>query len=397
MQHGSLRHPWLIVSTALAIIFVILDFGAASIVVENMPVSPNMYFHHGLKPNFSTSAIWGDAGYRISTNSLGLKDRTSRQVPPDDGRRRLLYLGDSFTEGVGIPYEKTFVGIIDDRIRQTGDDTEVLNGGVISHSPYLYFLHLKDLIDRQGVRIDEVVVFIDVSDIQDELVYEDFKPGEITASLLMRYIKQFWQQHSLVGNVILTRSSAMQPYIDAIRSWMRAISRKEVSLQFLQPARAAQTVGMAADDHSSPLTRPHQEVWDNPNFYLQRDTWIDNDDAFMAWGKYGLHLARENLKRLVEYAEKKGIKVSFAIYPWPRFAHTESNRGREVWRKIASEEKWMLVDLYEDFAKTPDAAKSLFIPGDVHWNVQGHQFVAERWLAHYCQMRRATWCERLAK
>jgi hypothetical protein len=44
----------------------------------------------------------------VFTDSLGFKDASRRAVPD---RRRILFIGDSFTEGVGLPYEQTFVGL----------------------------------------------------------------------------------------------------------------------------------------------------------------------------------------------------------------------------------------------------------------------------------------------
>jgi hypothetical protein len=107
-------------------------------------------------------------------------------------------------------------------------------------------------------------------------------------------------------------------------------------------------------------------------------------------------LARKNLARLADYAASKGMPISFAIYPWPRFARHPDNRGRLVWDKIAAEEKWALVDLYPDFAALPDPAR-LYIQGDVHLSAAGHQFVADAWLAKYCKLRHQDWCDRLPR
>jgi lysophospholipase L1-like esterase len=400
MTHGQAkasRAHWAIMIAAMLLLFVAFDFGLAVFFVDGIAVVPNKYFHHGLKANLSTSSVWGAAHYPIATNNFALKDREPRQLVLDDGHPRLLFLGDSFTEGVGFPYEKTFVGLIDDHIRRSGSDIEVLNGGVISHSPYLYYLHLKDLVERLHVRIDEVVVFIDVSDIQDELVYEDFQPGVVTMSLAIREAQLYCQQYSLTCSVLFTRLPALRPVFDAMRSWMRSVSRasgsvpKPEAVQGPQARVPAKTELVTSTE--APLVRPSQSVWDNANFYAQRDAWIDHDSAFQAWGRYGLHLARINLERLVQFAAGHHIKVSFAIYPWPRFAQTRSNRAREAWRKIAADEHWTLVDLHEDFADTPDAAKTFYIAGDVHWNERGHAFVAEHWVARYCRVQQAAWCK----
>jgi hypothetical protein len=46
----------------------------------------------------------------VITNSLGFKDAMPRNVPLHSKRKRVLFLGDSFTEGLGTSYNETFVG-----------------------------------------------------------------------------------------------------------------------------------------------------------------------------------------------------------------------------------------------------------------------------------------------
>ena len=307
VRKGFFRRPQFVVAIALVVLFFACDFGLAFLLVPKVPYTPNRFYHHALIPNLSSEARWGFAHYPIATDSLGLRDKTPREVPPVGTHPRLLFLGNSFTEGVGVPYERTFVGIIADRIRRAGGDTEVFNGGVASHSPRLYFLHLLDLVERQGARFDEIVVFIDVSDIQDELAYEGFTPGRFTLSLALRYLKQYAEQNSLVAYVLFNRLPGLRPYLDALRSWVSRQSQRKASLDLVSLASLA--AAAAAQPTLQPpegITRPAREVWDNPNYYMARDTWIDSDNAFRSWGAYGLKLARQNSGAARELCREQG-------------------------------------------------------------------------------------------
>ena len=95
-------------------------------------------FHHTLKAN-SHHAIepWGHLIYPLSTNSLGFKDRAIRQVPLQSTQYRILFIGDSFTEGVGYEYDQTFVEKVDEVLK--GYEIEVLNAAVATYSPTIYF------------------------------------------------------------------------------------------------------------------------------------------------------------------------------------------------------------------------------------------------------------------
>jgi hypothetical protein len=85
-------------------------------------------------------------------------------------------MGDSFVEGIGLDYDETFIGILDTMLKGSGREIETLNGGVLSYSPKLYYLKVEGLVDS-GLKVDHVIVFIDISDVQDEIVHERFRPG----------------------------------------------------------------------------------------------------------------------------------------------------------------------------------------------------------------------------
>ena len=75
-------------------------------------------------------------------------------------------MGDSFTEGGLLDYTDTFVGRIDSDLGEK--KIEVLNAGVSSYSPIIYWRKIKYLIEDMKLKFDEVVVFIDISDPYDE-------------------------------------------------------------------------------------------------------------------------------------------------------------------------------------------------------------------------------------
>jgi virulence-associated protein VapD len=62
-----------------------------------------------------------------------------------------------------VPYEETFVG----RFAVAFLQFEVLNAAVSSYAPSVYYAKTKYLLDS-GFHLDEVTVYIDISDVQDE-------------------------------------------------------------------------------------------------------------------------------------------------------------------------------------------------------------------------------------
>ena len=81
-----------------------------------------------------------------------------------------MFIGDSVTEGIFLNYEDTFVGLIDKYFEKK--NIQVLNAGVATYSPSIYFAKINYFLE-QGLKFDELVVFIDISDIVDEAIWYD--------------------------------------------------------------------------------------------------------------------------------------------------------------------------------------------------------------------------------
>jgi len=109
-------------------------------------------YDHGLAPKFDGYDVWGETRYWLLTNSLGFKDASTREVPLQSNTRRILLMGDSFVEGIGLPYERTFAGLLYEAGQARPDKVEFLDAGVASYSPSVYYKKIKYLLDR-GLKI----------------------------------------------------------------------------------------------------------------------------------------------------------------------------------------------------------------------------------------------------
>jgi lysophospholipase L1-like esterase len=81
--------------------------------------------------------------YIRNTNSLGFGDNewTSDKKPY---KKRILALGDSFTEGDGAPYDSSYVSILRQILSTSGDTFYVMNAGSCGSDPFLNYMNLKD-------------------------------------------------------------------------------------------------------------------------------------------------------------------------------------------------------------------------------------------------------------
>ena len=354
------RNPVLTIVLVNLAILVLLDVAAGFFVASwrhDTFRRPDPNFHHGLKPGRSARHTWGPNEYPIYTDSLGFKDRDTRAISLVPAGKRIVFIGDSFTEGIGYPFEKTFVGLVAEQLGPGG--IEVLNAGVIGYSPRLYYLKIKDLIERVGLRFDELYVFIDISDPINELEYEGYRPADSplvrAASRLDEALLERSALYYLLRSTIAGR--------EQVRSWK--------ALHGDHP----QWVGPQTAIHD-----PDVESY-----------WTLNRGLYTRYAARGLHLAEENMDRLVELCRQHGIRVTLAVYPWPIQIINGDLFSLQVsfWQNYTDRRGLELINFFPAFIRKGEDPAAVvgryFIPGDDHLNEEGHRLVANE-----CLRRRPT-------
>jgi len=139
---------------------------------------PDPLFHNGLLPKSSgwQTAYFGP--YLIRTNSLGMRDAESRDVPLVAGKRRVMVMGDSSIEGLGLNWQDTAVGML----AESRHDLDILNAGICGHTTSSYLVRTRYMIESMGVHIDDLIVEVDISDPADlEFRYANFDGHRVTA------------------------------------------------------------------------------------------------------------------------------------------------------------------------------------------------------------------------
>ena len=130
-------------------------------------------YHHTLIPNYEGIGYWGPGTYHVCTNGSAFKDSCSK-VGVVEKSFDIAFMGDSFTEGVGMPYEQTFVGMI----AAKNPNLKIANLGVVSYAPQIYLAKLRELY-AQGYQFKKVIVFIDIGDVQDEALTYEVVDGKV--------------------------------------------------------------------------------------------------------------------------------------------------------------------------------------------------------------------------
>lgn len=355
----------------LAVVFAGIDFILGAVLIPDSYSSfriQSKIHHHGLEKNVSTEAAWGPLIYNFYTNSLSFRDNEVRDVPLRSEKKRILIMGDSHSEGVGIEYPYTFAGRL--QSIATDKDIEILNSSAVSYSPKIHFLKGDFLLNKKGLEVDEIWVTIDISDLQNEIAYASFKPEESEPG---------WLSGTTVRR-FLQRNSFSYYSVSAIRKEKETNSMNETLLAFKNqtgslPDRNA--IGLYKEFFRS---FDNEKLLRNPDFHGVSE-WIYRDQL-RELADEGLQLGFQNIKNLNQICIDKNIRLRLSVHPWQSqvLKGDTTDYYVESWRNFCRSENIDFINLYPAFITEENPlwiAKTCYIEGDNHWNETGHERVAK--------------------
>ena len=323
------------------------------------------HYHHDFRPMSSWYDTWGYKMPKIYTNSEGFKDISKRKL--NFKKENVLFIGDSFTEGVGLPYEESFVGIIDQKISQNNDDILVLNAGVQSYSPAVYFAKLNHILNIRKLPINKVFVVVANGDIHDDLyryksvsdenivIHEDYRQNKILINII-----NFYKSNTLTYQFI-TRVTPIKPHLKAL------FKKKEYEFEEAEKYLLKNT--------------SDQQILDILNSYHDHQ-YLLNENEFNNWGKRGLETSKKYLEKLINMCKEKEIEVTLIVMEEAIIFlnSVDIKFYKNYWNKIATDKQVdyiYLEDYHSSYTNKFNAYRDLFFIRDNHWNEKGNKFIAE--------------------
>ncbi len=313
------------------------------------------------RPNCSCVRPWLGTSYEFKTNSLGFRDEEIREVPLSSSRPRILILGDSAPEGM-TSWQDSFIGRIAARFPQY----EFLNASVEGYSPSNY-LNTARIVMKDRVEFDEAIVFVDISDAQDEAAFfhdTDGSGAVATASKKLAKGNAYSNLRLWINNNLLLTNDVFDFFEKALvrAGWY------------------------------------HLDLGHGGNeFDLERSAWTyrqvsDSEPYETGYAPLGLEggIAREKSKMDTLWGELKerNIPLTVVVYPWPaQLAHDSvDSRQVRIWSDWCQGKCKRFITLFPEFFAVKEQCPrtqpgcwylSHFIFGDTHFNSEGDAIVAD--------------------
>ena len=357
-------------------IFLLIDFFFGKILVskyiETIKDNPSYhkkqrirheFYHHTLAPNIDYKKTgWGPKTYRLCTDEWGLKYKCNTKSYKS---YKIAIIGDSFVEAIGLPYEESFVGLINKATK-----SEVANMGVSSYSPKIYYSKLKFFLEK-GFKFDHVIIYVDVSDLYDDMnSFVLKKNGKVRDKSWGKRIEWYINAKFPVLDqlIFITFKS------DRIRTGVNPIKVYTDPNQF----------------RDEDLTQIYTKKLN------LRSAWTYTKENKIKGYDYPIDLGiKEQLVTmdlLYNYLAERKINFSIAVYPWPQtiLNDVSYNKHVKMWEEFCKSRCVNFINHYPLFMNDKNDQKTkmeivrkYYILNDVHLNARGNKIVADDFLKKF--------------
>ena len=317
------------------------------------------YYHHDLMKNINKVEYWGHNKQKLITNSIGFRDYKNRDVLKKNYKKRILLIGDSFIEGLGYDYEFTLSGLL----QSYYSNYEILNSAVSSYSPGIYYYKTKHYIER-GYEFDKALVFLDVSDIIDEMHLK----YNLDGVLLHDEVRE---DKSFLKEKIYNVSYYLRDNLISFRLISISSDKTEVFKNYLKDKYAASKFF-----EKNFFKTKEEDIKFFRMLHVDRGNWTRNIESFKD-SFTGVKNSEIYLKKLFSLLKKNNIDSYLIVYPWPSQIYFKDEFHDPYWKNFSEEQNIDFISLYPLFSNA-DKKKTIFnnfILGDVHWNKDGTDII----------------------
>jgi len=317
-------------------------------------------YHHELKKNYSGK---GHKNEIIYTNKYGLiKSKDEKEKKLND-KSNILFLGDSFTQGAGINYEKTFASLASKKLK---NKKNIINLSAVSYSPSIYYYKTIYFIEKYNLDFSEVYLFLDISDPYDEQYRYDVKNDKVVDNP---------KKDNMLKNL---ENPLINSYFDEITYSLKKFITDNTTITFYF-LKITKDIIIKKDKDKEAFFKKYGFIINH-----QANLWTFDDVYYQREGYKGVEICKKYLEKINEVIKKKNSKLTLVIYSWPGqiFRNDRNIRSSLIWREWTNRNNVNFLDfsniLYENqlIENKKDRLKIIdkfYLKNDMHFNENGHK------------------------
>ena len=315
-------------------------------------------YDHTFSASYKGIAGWGNIRVEYCTDANGFRSSCKDQYR-DLKEFDIGFIGDSFTEAVGIDFKKSFVGIISSKL----ENKKIANLAASSYSPSIYYAKVNYLLSKD-YKFKEIIVFVDIGDIVDDTVC-----------------------YKLNNKKVVRREGFKNCFVpifsfkEKINKFFKSRFRLSYELYNQVKIRLIKYEVLSYDITSNQINN-------------RRSDWMHNYIP-ENYNNFSYEEAKTtillNMGKLANLLKKNNIDLSIAVYPWPGTLkyNTQNNEYLLMWQEFCVSNCKNFYNLMKPFYDLLDkedfteVIRKVYIQNDHHFNEKGNKIVADSFLKLY--------------
>jgi|GEM_PF-1864959 len=339
---------------------------------------PDPVFHHLYPANVKVEEMFAGFPTSFSTNNQRLRGK-EYLLHKSKETYRILIFGDSFVFGTAVNDNETFCYLLEEELNSglVNKRYEVINCGIVSYSPLLEYLLLKEKMIKYSP--DLVMLFYNFSDLQEDTVYSRHAKYDKSREIIA--CNPFYVNNHPDYILLLRKNFYFFSYIyNKLSKSLRKIGivgLKDYLLCSLQGKSVKELIMRKPTVRSVELDayfifRENTDKGIIQYYWKNSSKWLDKTKALL---------------------DKNGIDFILVAFPHGlQVSRTAWQEGRATWQleKNKLYDSPLPFDMLEGYSKEKrinflnlrpsllaHAQEKLYYDFDGHWTAQGHKRVAE--------------------
>ena len=342
-------------------------------------VHPN--FHHTFLPNVNKILYFAGQEYTFCTDSHGFR-KSCNANKKKNKNFDIIFIGDSVTEGVGLDFEDTIVGLIENKF----ENRKIANMAASSYSTMIYNNKLQYLI-KNDYSFNEVFVLIDPSDIQD-----DSEVYKISGETVISKERKMDRYNIYIDKIKYLSKNIMPMTYEILLQIKKKITNKENNLGN-KGQNASKEIGL---NNLVKIGNSNEKKNYNEEFKyidLRRLAW--SYDKSISYGNLqieeSINISINQMQELYNFLNSKDIPLSVVVYPLPPQLAFDKEKSLQVkiWEEFCKFKCKYFINTFPFFfdklnkSSFREVNKKYYIQNDIHFNKLGNKAIADLIINRY--------------